>query len=166
LVRAAAYREASSRERLEVHAALAQVTDPILDPDRRAWHRANSTIAQDDEIALELERAAARAKDVTGIRHRGQPRLQGDNDTVGAHILVPTPCTSSVDRFAMQWPANVPGTITSSRSSSGPVAQGDRTRSELMAMHELELDPLSQTGEQRRPMAGQNRLHDELVLVD
>ena len=35
-----------------------------------------------------------------------------------------------------------------------------------MAMHELELDPLAQTGEQRRPMTRQNRLHDELVLVD
>ena len=33
-------------------------------------------------------------------------------------------------------------------------------------MHELELDPLLQTGEQRRPMARQNRLHEELVLVD
>src|SRR6185436_5487989 len=52
------------------------------------------------------------------------------------------------------------------RSSSGPVSQGDRPGSELMAMHELELDPLLQTGEQRRPMARQNWLHEELVLVD
>ena len=62
LVRAAAYRIASSRERLDVHAALASVTDPVLDPDRRAWHRANSTVAQDDQIADELEHSAARAK--------------------------------------------------------------------------------------------------------
>src|SRR4029077_10019795 len=62
LVRAAAYRIASSRELLDVHGALASVTDPILDPDRRAWHRANSTVAQDDEIADELEQSAARAK--------------------------------------------------------------------------------------------------------
>jgi DNA-binding CsgD family transcriptional regulator len=61
LVRAAAYRVASSRERLDVHAALASVTDPVLDPDRRAWHRANSTVAQNDEIADELEESAARA---------------------------------------------------------------------------------------------------------
>jgi DNA-binding CsgD family transcriptional regulator len=67
LVRAAAYREASSRERLEVHDALARVTDPILDPDRRAWHRANSTVTPDDEIAVELERAAARAKSRGGL---------------------------------------------------------------------------------------------------
>ena len=67
LVRAAAYRVASSRERLAVHAALASVTDPILDPDRRAWHRANSTVGQDDEIAAELEQSAARAKSRGGL---------------------------------------------------------------------------------------------------
>jgi DNA-binding CsgD family transcriptional regulator len=67
LVRAAAYRVASSRERLDVHTALASVTDPILDPDRRAWHRANSTVAQDDEIADELEHSAARAKARGGL---------------------------------------------------------------------------------------------------
>jgi DNA-binding CsgD family transcriptional regulator len=67
LVRAAAYRIASSRERLDVHAALASVTDPIVDPDRRAWHRANSTVAQDDEIADELEQSASRAKSRGGL---------------------------------------------------------------------------------------------------
>jgi DNA-binding CsgD family transcriptional regulator len=67
LVRAAAYRIASSRERLDVHAALASVTDPILDPDRRAWHRANSTVTQDDEIADELEHSAGRAKSRGGL---------------------------------------------------------------------------------------------------
>jgi len=62
LVRAAAYREATTRERLDVHHALGHITDPIVDPDRRAWHRANATVTQDDEIALELERSADRAK--------------------------------------------------------------------------------------------------------
>jgi hypothetical protein len=67
LVRAAAHREASTRERLDVHRALAEVTDPIVDPDRRVWHLANATVTQDDEIAVELERAADRAKSRGGL---------------------------------------------------------------------------------------------------
>jgi hypothetical protein len=62
--------------------------------------------------------------------------------------------------------AIVPGQITSSRNSRGPVSQGDRPRPELMAIHELEPDALAQTGEQRRPVPGKDRLHKELVLVD
>jgi hypothetical protein len=35
-----------------------------------------------------------------------------------------------------------------------------------MAIHQLELDALAQTGEQRRPVSGNDRLHKELVLAD
>jgi DNA-binding CsgD family transcriptional regulator len=67
LVRSAAYRAAPVQKRLEVHRALAQVTDPVRDPDRRAWHRANSTVAHDEEIAVELELSAGRAKARGGL---------------------------------------------------------------------------------------------------
>jgi DNA-binding CsgD family transcriptional regulator len=60
-VRSAVYRSAPAEERLALHAALAQATDPELDPDRRAWHRAQATPGPDAEIADELQGSAVRA---------------------------------------------------------------------------------------------------------
>ncbi|OBF13674.1 LuxR family transcriptional regulator [Mycobacterium sp. ACS4331] len=67
LMRSAAYRAADVADRRAIHAALAAATDASADPDRRAWHAANSVAGSDDSVAAELEASAARAQRRGGI---------------------------------------------------------------------------------------------------
>src|SRR3954454_9810725 len=67
LLRSVVYRTARRRERQLVHAALADATDPGLDPDRRAWHRAHSAPGPDENVAAELEHSAGRARARGGL---------------------------------------------------------------------------------------------------
>lgn len=67
LVRSATYRSADPADRRAVHQAIAEAIDPNLDPDRRAWHRAQGADGPDENVAAELISSAARAQQRGGM---------------------------------------------------------------------------------------------------
>ena len=67
LVRSAAYRAATAKDRRAAHGALAAVTTARADVDRRAWHRAAASGAPDESVARALEESATQAQSRGGL---------------------------------------------------------------------------------------------------
>ena len=67
LLRSAIYRAATPDQRRAAHRALAAATDTKYDRDRRGWHRADAIAGADEDVALELEQSAARARARGGL---------------------------------------------------------------------------------------------------
>ncbi|HEX7121426.1 MAG TPA: helix-turn-helix transcriptional regulator, partial [Gemmatimonadaceae bacterium] len=67
LLRAALHSIGTAVEWRAMHAALAEATDPAVDPDRRVWHRALAAVEASEELASDLEASASRAQARGGL---------------------------------------------------------------------------------------------------
>ncbi|QFG21561.1 LuxR family transcriptional regulator [Actinomadura sp. WMMB 499] len=69
-LRSSVHAAAAPADRRAAHAALAEAT-ARTDPDRRAWHRAQSVVAPDEAVAAELEASVPRARARGGLAAAG-----------------------------------------------------------------------------------------------
>jgi hypothetical protein len=130
LVRSAVYRSASAQERQEAHRALAEATDAVRDPDRRAWHRAQATPSLDEDVAGELERSAGRAQARGGF-------AAASAFLERAAVLTPDPAKRSARALdaaqaKVQAGALDTGLDLLAMAEAGPLGEFERARADLV----------------------------------
>ncbi len=130
LVRSAVYRSVSAEQRHAVHRALAEASDPALDPDRRAWHRAQATASPDEDVAAELERSAGRAQRRGGVAAAAafldkafqltpEPARRAERALAAAQAKVQSGATGEALRLLVL-------------AEAGPLTEADRARADLV----------------------------------
>jgi hypothetical protein len=90
VVRSVVYSRASGAERRCIHRLLADATDPDLEPDRLACHRAAASLEPDEQAACEHERLA------------NQARASGDYARAGALLARAAVLTPGKERRAQR----------------------------------------------------------------
>jgi DNA-binding CsgD family transcriptional regulator len=130
LVRSAVYRSASAGQRQAAHRALAEATDATLDPDRRAWHRAQATTGPDEDVAAELERSAGGAQARGGFAAAAafldkafqltpEPARRAERALAAAQAKVQAGATAGALRLLVP-------------AEAGPLTEVDRARADLV----------------------------------
>ncbi|MDA0160763.1 AAA family ATPase [Solirubrobacter ginsenosidimutans] len=130
LVRSAVYRAASPDQRRAAHRALADATDPEVDPDRRAWHLAQATPRFDEDVASELERSAGRAQARGGLAAAAAFLER-------AAVLTPEPSHRAARALAAAQAKHQAGAFDSALrlvniAESGPLNELQRARVDLL----------------------------------
>jgi DNA-binding CsgD family transcriptional regulator len=130
LVRSAVYRAAAPEDRHRVHQALAEATDAEVDPDRRAWHRAQATDGLDEDVAAELERSAGRARARGGLAagaafHERAAELTADPRRRAQRAL-------AAAQSKHQAGASDPALRLLAMAESGPLDDLERARAQLL----------------------------------
>ena len=109
---------------------MAEVTDPAVDPDRRAWHHAQATAAPSEDVASELERSASRARGRGGVA-AAAAFLERATD------LTPDPARRAERALAAAYAKHEAGAHVSARgllgaAKSGPLDELQRARANVL----------------------------------